>query len=430
MSRLSSNALRSLKNRLPPAAAHRLRPAIGAARRAQTYLGGAETKSTETAPSPNAQWHGPGATTSGSSLVCTPVADILLLQGKAPAASKLEIRLANDSVVAVPHRFAHPNDPSAPADCFELTLDHSVLDHSVLDHSALDQEPGGRGTLTATLIVDGTETVHTVELPRVPSPGAMVGVETLDKCPACTNTSFRPAGRRQHLQMVTCLRCQLVMTNPRPAEDHTLVRYSERYFQEEYLPSQQLSPSLAEHIDSILDHSEPAKALSPTLFELGVGGGNLSARAKARGWRVRGTDVNPASVAHARDRGLDVWVENADHADSLGGTYGAVISEMSIEHVRRPDHFCSLAANALVPGGRLVVYTVSGEGASFEQSGMASPLVGPAEHLFLFSAGSLVALCERHGLRVDHVWRNNTGDEIGIVATKRTDRGNPAVASG
>lgn len=218
------------------------------------------------------------------------------------------------------------------------------------------------------------------------------------------------------------------MTTPRPVEDHTLMRYSEKYFVDEYLPSQQLSPSLLTHIDAILDHAEPARRVNKALFELGVGGGNLSTRAAERGWDVSGTDVNPASVAHSTSAGLNVWHENSDHADSLGGTYGAVVSEMSLEHVRRPDHFCSLAADALAPGGRLVIYTVSAEGESFEHAGMASPLAGPAEHLFLFSAGSLVSLCQRAGLRVETVWRNPSSDEIGIVATKRRDVANPAVA--
>jgi len=76
-----------------------------------------------------------------------------------------------------------------------------------------------------------------------------------------------------------------------------------------------------------------------------------------------------------------------------------------------------------------VIYTVSAEGDSFEHSGMASPLVGPAEHLFLFSAGSLVSLCQRAGLRVETVWRNHTADEIGVVAVKRRDVDSPAAPS-
>jgi SAM-dependent methyltransferase len=217
------------------------------------------------------------------------------------------------------------------------------------------------------------------------------------------------------------------MTSPRPVEDQTLMRYSERYFTEEYLPAQQATSALIAHIDSILELAEPARVASPTLFELGVGGGNLLTRARERGWTVAGTDVNSASVTYATSRGLNVWRENADHAASLGGSYGAVISEMSLEHVRHPERFCQLAADALVPGGRLVIYTVSAEGESFGHAGMASPLAGPAEHLFLFSAGSLVSLCQRAGLRVESVWRNHTADEIGIIATKRRDIGNPAV---
>lgn len=344
-------------------------------------------------------------------MVCTPVADLLLVQGHAGEGVTVELELADDDRIPVAHRFPHPDAPSGPRTCFEITLDHERL---------------GSAKTTATLVLDGVVQQVTVDLPAVPQPGAMVGVDPITSCPACNGSEFQPAGRRQHLQMVTCGNCQLVMTSPRPAEDHTLVRYNERYFEEEYLPSQTLSPSLQAHIDAILDHVEPAKAIAPSLFELGVGGGNLAARAAARGWEVRGTDVNPASVQHATNRGLDVWLENVDHADSLGGIYGAVVSEMSIEHVRHPDHFVALAAKALAPGGRLVIYTVSAEGESFEHSGMASPLVGPAEHLFLFSAGSLVSLCERKQLRVELVWRNHTGDEIGVVASKRRDRNNPA----
>ena len=118
-----------------------------------------------------------------------------------------------------------------------------------------------------------------------------------------------------------------------------------------------------------------------------------------------------------------------DHASDLGGTYGAVVSEMSIEHIREPAHFVKLAADSLTPGGAIVIYTVSAEGESFEHAGMGSPLVGPAEHLFLYSAQSLVALCSGAGLRVDTVWRSPTGDEIGVVVTKRRDRHNPGVQS-
>ncbi len=363
-------------------------------------------------PSPYVQWHGP-TSAAQFGLVLTPVADILLLQGSAPAGTPVKIEFDGpDLVVDVRHRFPHPSTPLGPPTCFETTMDATT----------------SHGAKRCRLLA-GSHIGDWYGLPTLPKPGAMVGDEQLDRCPACRSGELNPAGRRQHLEMSTCIRCGLVMTTPRPVEDHTLMRYSERYFVDEYLPAQNLSPSLLAHIDAILDHAEPARRVNAALFELGVGGGNLSVRAADRGWDVSGSDVNPASVAHSSSLGLNVWQENSDHADSLRGTYGAVISEMSLEHVRRPDHFCSLAADALAPGGRLVIYTVSAEGESFEHAGMASPLAGPAEHLFLFSAGSLVSLCQRAGLRVETVWRNPSADEIGIVATKRRDVANPAVVA-
>ncbi len=362
------------------------------------------------APSPYTQWHGPSRGAQFG-LTATKVADIVLLQGSAPAGTPVHIELDGDDPgdILAPHRFPHPNDPHGPPTCFEVTLDMTTGNGA------------RRGRLHA-----GGHLGEWVDLPALPPPGAMAGVETLHRCPACASPELTDAGRRQHLTMATCARCGLMMTTPRPVEDHTLMRYSERYFAEEYLPAQQLTPELTRHIDSILDLAEPAKGSSSALFELGIGGGNLLNRAAERGWAVSGTDVNPASVAHATSDGLHAWLENSDRAESLGGPYGAVISEMSLEHVRHPEHFCNLAAEALVPGGRLVIYTVSAEGESFEHSGMASPLVGPAEHLFLFSAGSLVSLCQRAGLRVETIWRNHTADEIGVVAVKRRDVDSPA----
>lgn len=372
-------------------------------------------------PTPYRQWAGPAPHDPQSepevSVATTKIGDIVLIQGVAPASAELRIQLGDGeratTSLEITHRFPHPDvgaDRTDEPSAYEITIDANLC-----------------GGATHFRIVGGPTATQWQALEKLPQGGGMAGVENLEACPACGVHVFQPTGRRQHLDMVTCMSCGLVMTNPRPVEDHTLQRYSERYFAEEYLPAIAASAALDAHLDALLDRVQHARAYNDQLFELGVGGGDLLERARQRGWRVAGTDVNPAAVAHSVNRGLRVWNENVDHADHLGGSYGAVVSEMSIEHIRNPDRFCRLAADAIVPGGALLVYTVSAEGASFTHAGMGSPLVGPAEHLFLFSADSLVALCSRAGLRVDSLWRSPTGDEIGIVASKRTDRGNPAV---
>ena len=373
------------------------------------------------APPPYRQWSGPEPSPTHLDLELevstTAIGDILLVQGVAPPDAELRLEFGEDAdvthTIPVPHRFPHPDATAEQAghrSGFEVTIDASVA-----------------GDASQLRIASENATTSWHPFKALPRPDGMPGAERISECPACGRSDLRPVGRRQQLDMETCHNCGLVMTNPRPIEDHTLMRYSERYFNEEYLPSQQPSAALDAHLDQILDHVEIAKPYRSTLFELGVGGGNLLDRARSRGWNVAGTDVNESSVEHAKGRGLRVWHENVDHAGDLGGSYGAIVSEMSIEHIRRPEHFCRLASDALVPGGRLLIYTVSAEGSSFNHSGMGSPLVGPAEHLFLFSAASLTMLCTNAGLRVDTVWRSPSGDEIGVVASKRTDTGNPAI---
>ena len=367
------------------------------------------------------RWEGPpnqrASDELSPTLSLTPVGDIVLIQGVASPAAELILELGDGQTVAdsqeISHRFPHPLARIEQADRrsgFEISMDAEQL---------------GSATHVRVRAADQISQWH--PLGEVSRPSAIPGVEVIAVCPACGESASRHTGRQQHLDMVTCLGCGLVRTDPRPSEDHTLLRYSETYFTEEYLPSAQPSIDHDAHVDQLLDRVEQSKQYSSTLFELGVGGGGLLERARTRGWSVAGTDVNPAAVSYSKQRGLRVWDENSDHAENLGGTYGAIVSDMSLEHLRRPEHFGQLAANALVPGGVLLLYTVSAEGESFEHAGMGSPLVGPAEHLFLFSAQSLVELCARAGLRTDMVWRSSTGDEIGIVASKRLDAGNPAI---
>lgn len=336
-------------------------------------------------------------------MIVRQVADLALLQGVRPRSwSSAEIELHGGEeprVVPITSWFVPPGGPDAERRAFSVTFDEEDL--AGANRCRLRYE-------------DATDSWH--DLPTLRTPRGMPGVEPVTECPACTGRERTTVGRRQGLTMERCGGCGLVMTSPRPAEDKTLVRYSRRYFEDEYLPAQDDTPELRAHNDALLDVLAGHHRPGASLFELGVGGGQFLDRAAARGWSVAGTDVNPAAVEHVRRRGHDVWVDNVDHAETIGGPYTAVVSEMSLEHVRRPDHAVGLAARALEPGGALLVYTVSVEGESFRHAGMASYLVGPAEHLFLYTRASLLALCERAGLTVTQQWSGPTGDEIGIVA--------------
>lgn len=339
-------------------------------------------------------------------MAVTPVADLALFQGLRPPAtppSDVSIELESGSIAELPvdHWFADPRGRGALDVAFAVTADAEAL-----------------GGATRARLRSGGDQGPWHDLPTLRTPKGMPGVEAITECPACSATAFSSVGRRQGLTMQRCDRCGLVMTSPRPAEDKTLVRYSRDYFEGEYLDSQTDTPELRAHNDALLDAVESRRRAGAALFELGVGGGLFLDRAAGRGWRTHGTDVNPAAVEHVAARDHDVWVDNIDHATDIGGPYAAIVSEMSLEHVRRPEHAVQLGAGALEPGGALLIYTVCPDGTSFLHAGMASYLVGPAEHLFLYSEASLVALCEGAGLEVERTWTSESGDDVGIVATK------------
>jgi 2-polyprenyl-3-methyl-5-hydroxy-6-metoxy-1,4-benzoquinol methylase len=347
------------------------------------------------------------ADSTGPALVVTSVADLALVQGLRPAScppadAVIELDIdGGPATVPITRWFPVPGRSGGEPIAFAVTFDDADLVGAERCRIRCGDRRG-----------------DWVALPTLRTPRGMPGVEIVAECPACASSQRTVVGRRQGLTMERCRECGLVMTSPRPAEDKTLVRYSRDYFEGEYLPTQRDTPALRAHNDALLDALTTHHRSEASLFELGVGGGLFLDRATERGWMVHGTDVNPAAVDHVRSRGHDAWVDNIDHAETIGGPYTAVVSEMSLEHVRRPDHFVELATAALEPGGALLIYTVSCEGDSFRHAGMASYLVGPAEHLFLFTTRALVTLCQAHGLEVEHTWTSASGDDVGVVAVK------------
>lgn len=284
---------------------------------------------------------------------------------------------------------------------FQLTVDHRTRGEAV----------EGR------VVVPDVFTSDWTTLPSTELMG-LVASEIILSCNSCGNDDSSSVGIRHGLMMRRCDQCGLVFTAPRPKREHVLARYDERYFTQEYLESQRETPELVGHWENLLSRVQPYFFEGASLFEIGFGAGGMLRRAQARGWAVSGSDVNEAAVDFAKLRGLDVRLENIDDVDELAGTYDCIISEMSLEHLSDPHRAIELSAEALAPGGCLLLYTVSAEGKSFREEGMASYLVGPGEHLYLFSSESLCRMVADAGLALQSLWVDNQGNDVGVVAVK------------
>jgi O-antigen chain-terminating methyltransferase len=101
------------------------------------------------------------------------------------------------------------------------------------------------------------------------------------------------------------------------------------------------------------------------VVDLGSGRGEFLELLAQAGIGSYGIDRHPDMVARSKEKGLDVREGDAlDHLGSVAkGTLGGIFSAQMIEHleIRDVPGFFELAADALAPGGRLVVETINPE---------------------------------------------------------------------
>lgn len=111
--------------------------------------------------------------------------------------------------------------------------------------------------------------------------------------------------------------------------------------------------------------AEEVRGLGPVL-DVGCGPGSVTAYLAVAGVDVSGVDLSPRMVEHARRRypGLRFSVASATALDLAPGSLGGVLGWWSLFHLPRtvlPEVFGAFA-EALVPGGQVLVGTHVGDG--------------------------------------------------------------------
>lgn len=245
-------------------------------------------------------------------------------------------------------------------------------------------------------------------------------------CNGCgCDEGFTEIGRKDNLPVVQCPRCGLLFTRPRPRTDVIFGSYSTDYFQNMYLKDiQEKLPWLRTHWDWILHALNRYQKVSPELFEVGTGAGYLLDHARTQGWSTSGIDLNVTAAAYARNTlNLDVQQGDITEMELPEGKFGAIILDSTMEHFTDPAGVLRKCAQALAPGGGLFIWTLGTGGLLMAEQGMAVSYVGPSEHLYYFPVSVLCGMCEKAGLRVDNIYREDQYfDSIGLIATKRAER--------
>ena len=180
-------------------------------------------------------------------------------------------------------------------------------------------------------------------------------LETLPACDLCgaPRSQSRALFQKSGLTVNHCPRCGVLYVNPRLRTDILWQRYSDEYFQNEYLPIH--GQYHAAHNDGI--HAPNLRELGRfakpgKLFEFGAAIGLFLVAAKRAGWEVAGNELSSFAAAYAQQQfQIPVTSGRAEDVDLPAGSYDAVALWETIEHVQSPHAVLRKAAELLRPGG-------------------------------------------------------------------------------
>jgi SAM-dependent methyltransferase len=131
------------------------------------------------------------------------------------------------------------------------------------------------------------------------------------------------------------------------------------------------------------------------LLDIGCGDGTFLVAARADGWQVAGTEMNPSI---ARAAGLSVWTV-LEEAEALA-PYACITLWHSLEHLRSPREMIERATRLLEPDGTMLVAVPNAAGLQASIFGAKWFHLDVPRHLFHFGPRSLAKILESSGLVV------------------------------
>ena len=204
--------------------------------------------------------------------------------------------------------------------------------------------------------------------------------------------------------MAECAECGLVLRNPQPSDATLRAIYGPGYFfgdgdrAMEAATSALKSATADLYLDAIAAYrGGPRAAAGLRLLDVGCGHGDLLARARARGYEVRGTDVSADAVRRVAARlGPDVATHAGPEALAVPGTFDVCVLSDVIEHARDPLALLRAVGRILRPGGTLFISTPSVAHWSARVL-RRHWMEFKEEHLFYFDPRSIRLLLDRSG---------------------------------
>ncbi len=256
------------------------------------------------------------------------------------------------------------------------------------------------------------------------SPVGNDGVLERPGCPGCGNTRANPVlttkdtwistGGQDHrakFGVVRCEICGLRYTTPRFSFEHRSKAFEGDYpfYQRAQAVREGKSPELsAEAWKPFLSRADALCELKPTmghLLDIGCGDGYFADLMRARGWHVRGTDIQEDVAWHSQQvlgvptQHLDVELSLSELAE---GPYDAITLWGVAQLVYKPHRLLERLRDYLVPGGIIAIGVSNARSLGATGFRRAWRGWGVPRHVSHFSPEALRRLLEFTGYELAH----------------------------
>ncbi len=248
-------------------------------------------------------------------------------------------------------------------------------------------------------------------------------------CPCCGSSQYKFLYKKDSLDLVQCVDCDVIYVNPIFDEEKYLAIYQSQEYQEivrrlgeesHLYRVERFGRERAQFIEKFHTPSLPKRFL-----DIGCSTGFVIEALQELEWECVGLELNPSAVSFAQRRGLNVINVPLEEFHT-NQQFSAIGMFDVLEHLVNPRQILLRARELLYEGGNLFIYVPNYNSASKELLGVQhAHFIWPTHHLtyftpvtlknFLESLGFEVFFWETQGLDLyDWIWflENKTEFEI------------------
>ena len=235
-------------------------------------------------------------------------------------------------------------------------------------------------------------------------------MEIISSCPVCASSETKPfisctdyTVTQKTFQIVECLACAFLFTNPRPQQEGI----GEYYQSEDYISHSNSNKGLFNKLYKTVRNVTIARKLRiinkhvsrGTLLDIGCGTGEFLLYCKQQGWKTIGIEPGESARKFAQEyHKLDVRNEESIK-DIPASSYDVVTLWHVLEHVHELNERVS-ELNRVVKDNGIVIIAVpnhtSYDASHYKEFWAAYDL---PRHLYHFSPKTITSLFQKHGLK-------------------------------